>query len=260
MSNSSNVHSNFLWQVGQLLKGAAPKRYSGKLSGLSRLKREGLSIDSNIGNNSFSYNAGRILHIAPVCEYSEENTIELGCFPVFFDEWNGELLNHRGLKKNLFGKTKRSSTPFYLCDNHNIVLEAWQLVKDYSPRLKVVHLDQHRDDAMFAGDIRNYLIESRICDYISLAKSAGWIDAEHFSFTESSDFAKNPPLESAGRLILNLDLDIFAPSVTHLSTNDKIAMIKSVMPYTELLTIATSPGFIDAERAMLLAELLISSL
>ena len=258
LQGSSNNY--FLWDAEALLSRYTAERYSGTLNGLSGLCRDAFKIEGNIGNNSFSYIPGRSLSVAPVCEYRKNSVIESGEEIVFADRWDDELRECFGLKSAFVGMTGGSGTPFYLCDNHNLVLEAWNMVKLYTPRLTLVHLDQHRDDAVFDGSFDNFLTESRICDYIDFAKRAEWINTEHLSFTESIDFEEDVPLPDDGRFILNIDLDLFAPEVTHISLEDKIDLIKKVMPRTELITIATSPGFIEASRAIPLAELLISYL
>ena len=260
MTVLNNSHSYFLWKVENILKSFSISPYSGFLSDLSGLARDAVFIEECIGNNSFAYTSGRTLYIAPVSQYVGPHSIDQGDEVVFCDECGGELLNYTGLVAQLFGKTGGSGTPFYLCDNHNLVLEAWEVVKAYSPRLKVLHIDQHRDDAKFAGDPRDYLRESRVCDYIDFAKSAGWIDSEYFSFTESMEFERGVPSTKARRFILNIDLDIFAPEVTHVGTEEKIELIKEVMKHAELITISTSPGFIDQARAISLAKLFISYL
>lgn len=253
-------YNYFLWDMERLFKLYNPKLYTGKLLNLLALCRDGFFIKGNIGNNTFSYISGRTLSVAPVCEYLIDSKIELGTDTVFVDKWDDQLKVCCGLKKYFVGRTERSKTPFYLCDNHNFVLEAWQIVKDYSPKLTLVHIDQHRDDAKFSGNINNYLQETRICDYIDCAKKADWINLRHYSFTESKDLAKGIFLGEYSRFILNIDLDFFAPEVTHISLDNKIDLIQKILPYTELITIATSPGFIDQKLAILLAEILIKNL
>ena len=227
---SSNKY--FLWKAESLLSRYTAERYSGTLSGLSGVCRDAFRIEGNIGNNSFSYIPGRSLYVPPLCEYRKSSVIESGGEIVFADRWDNELKLCTGLKNAFVGVTGGSATPFYLCDNHNLVLEAWETVKSYTPHLTLLHLDQHRDDAVFEGSFENFLTESRICDYIDFAKRAEWIDAEHLSFTESMDFEKNISLPDNRRFILNIDLDIFAPEVTHISLDEKIGLIKEVMPKT----------------------------
>ncbi len=45
--------------------------------------------------------------------------------------------------------------------------------------------------------------------------------------------------------ILNLDLDIFAPELDFIPEQNKITLIKNLIPQVRYVTIATSPFFID---------------
>jgi hypothetical protein len=45
--------------------------------------------------------------------------------------------------------------------------------------------------------------------------------------------------------VLNLDLDIFAPELDHISEEKKITLIKHLLKKVKYVTIATSPYFIE---------------
>jgi hypothetical protein len=45
--------------------------------------------------------------------------------------------------------------------------------------------------------------------------------------------------------ILNLDLDIFAPELDHISAEKKVKIIKNLLKRAKYVTIATSPFFIE---------------
>jgi len=45
--------------------------------------------------------------------------------------------------------------------------------------------------------------------------------------------------------VLNLDLDIFAPELDHISEGKKIQLIKHLLRKVKYVTIATSPYFIE---------------
>jgi hypothetical protein len=50
--------------------------------------------------------------------------------------------------------------------------------------------------------------------------------------------------------ILNLDLDIFAPELGHISEEKKIRIIQNMIKKVKYVTIATSPFFIDQRLAI----------
>ena len=126
---NKNHHKHFLWEVEKLLKESPVESYSGKKIPLSSLCRNAITISENVGNNSFSYSPKRSLHIAPVFCFNNVNDIVAGDKLVFADIWDGKLRLSTGLKHYLVGETIKSTTPFYLCDNHNLVLEAWSMTK-----------------------------------------------------------------------------------------------------------------------------------
>ena len=50
--------------------------------------------------------------------------------------------------------------------------------------------------------------------------------------------------------VLNLDLDIFAPELDHIPEEKKIEIIRNLMKRIRYITVATSPFFIEQERAL----------
>lgn len=50
--------------------------------------------------------------------------------------------------------------------------------------------------------------------------------------------------------ILNLDLDIFSPELAHIDQEKIVKCIRNFIPRVRLITIATSPYFINQERAI----------
>lgn len=56
--------------------------------------------------------------------------------------------------------------------------------------------------------------------------------------------------ESNEKMILNLDLDFFAPELDYISFEDKKKTILHFARQSDFITIATSPFFIDQKRAI----------
>lgn len=50
--------------------------------------------------------------------------------------------------------------------------------------------------------------------------------------------------------ILNIDLDFFAPEMDFIGEWKKLQCIRNILPQVQLITIATSPYFIDQARAI----------
>lgn len=51
-------------------------------------------------------------------------------------------------------------------------------------------------------------------------------------------------------MILNLDLDFFSPELDYIDFEDKKHFIRYFASQSDLITVATSPFFIDQERAI----------
>jgi len=51
-------------------------------------------------------------------------------------------------------------------------------------------------------------------------------------------------------IILNIDLDFWAPELDHIDNNLKIEKTKYLMEKADLITISTSPFFIDQKLAL----------
>ena len=218
------------------------------------ITRDGFYLTENIGNNSFDYFQGKKIWVPPVIQGDESN-ICLGDKVVFQDEGKESY----GLQSYVSGKTGNTQTPIFVCDNHNYVLEAWDAFAQKSQNtLVLLHVDQHRDDAEFSGDLSDdYRRTTKICDYIDFALKKKWIEKDFFSFTESKDLEKFDVscLDVNKNYILNIDLDFFAPELTAISLHEKLELIIHLLPHACLITLATSPLFIDQEFAIEISRL-----
>jgi hypothetical protein len=124
-----------------------------------------------------------------------------------------------------------------------------------------VHIDAHRDDAVFSRqmassislqNISDEISHCRVSDYLDFAARSGII-GDIYSVTQSFEFesfhiSKKP-------YILNLDLDIFGEEGSCVPLEDKVEVIAKAWRNAEAVCMATSPGFIDQEAAFFLAEL-----
>ena len=212
------------------------------------LVRPGFWLEYPHGNASFA-SPGDRLFVPPVM-VGDAADIATGTETVFIDVREG--LRCTGLAKFVGGRTA-SGIPVLVCDNHNFVLEAWQLLQASPPVL--VHIDQHRDEAECrcgpGGEIR----QTRVCDYIDYARRKGWIQPAFLSFIQRSDLGQAAAIPAADK-ICNIDLDIFHPECTVLTLEEKAMLIRRAAAGASLITIATSPGYIDQERSCVIARLL----
>ncbi|MCK5529299.1 MAG: hypothetical protein KAI74_06415 [Kiritimatiellae bacterium] len=239
-----------IWQLETIL---AKKTESTKLSTYSKaipvesITRPKFTLNYPDGNTSFAEKNSTLQ--VPEISYGTADDIKQGTEVAFIDA--NDAISECGIEKYIIGHTTQTGTPIFICDNHNIVLEAWQLVKEERPTL--IHIDQHRDDA--AALQYESLHHTRICDYIDFAIKQNWIKSDIISIIESGDLSKLPLIPAENK-ICNIDLDIFAPECSVLSDEEKVDVILKAADSSSLITIATSPGFIDQQLAIKIAKLL----
>jgi hypothetical protein len=235
-----------LWEIERILKQQSGRPdYNGSFP-LKNLIRNSVELIYPAGNTIFS--KYKNLYIPEVIMGSSSDIV-LGEHIAFYDDTDS--IEEQGLAYFVMGKTSRSQTPIYICDNHNFVLEAWALLKEEKPIL--IHIDQHRDDAK-ATQYKS-LYHTRICDYIDFAIQLGWIREPYISITENRDVPKIDLIPTENK-ICNIDLDIFAPECTVISLEDKLKGVLNGSENANLITLATSPGFIKQEYAIKIAKLL----
>ena len=211
----------------------------------------------NRWNNSFSYHKWKRIWIAPVKIWKIDD-LKLWNKIVFSDLEDWILRKSVWLLTHLWILDWRC--PVFVCDNHNRALEAWQFYRTNTPYL--IHIDQHRDEADYLNII-DFEKDLRVCDYIKWAKDRNWVQKIHLSLCESKDFSdiyKNDLIDfkkikwSSSSIILNIDLDIFAPEQTLISHELIWDTIFKFSKKSCLITIASSPLFIDQQLALNLVK------
>jgi len=217
----------------------------------SPILRDAFFLTGDQGNNSFLKQGEAGLHI-PAIRRGEAADILLGDQVVFCDFQDDDYLEKKGLLNYICGFS-HSGTPIFVCDNHNLVLEAWQLLKKSRPTL--IHIDQHKDNAKIQCHKGDSIYSTRICDYIHYAQLNQWIGGDYLSFVESQDMGQTKEIELLKNKIVNIDLDFFVKELTMINLRDKIDLICESCRCADLITIATSPGFIKQSFAVDLAKL-----
>lgn len=240
---------NFEWIQSQLINYRQPSKVA-PIAPRFPPSSAPFFIDKAVGNNQFAFSQGARIFYSGQASFKPELLAHDCETPCLRADLGHETVAFYGMPYALSGYTEFSQTPFYLCDNHNLVLEIWQYYADL--KLPVVHVDQHRDDATFGGDLQHWREESRVCDYLDAAVRLGWIAPDWISYTESADLAQPWP---TGPYILNIDLDFFAPEMTIIPLWQRLELISQLFPQAVLVTFATSPGFIEPARAIQLFEL-----
>ena len=213
------------------------------------------------GNNAFAYEARGPeprLYVPSVIEGAFED-VEEGEEVVFADKNDeGVLQNCKGLK--YFVKIRFNGVPVVIVDNHNQVFYFWYeaLAQGILQRgANLVHIDAHKDarvpEQLFEGGdleaVFRYTNEVlNVGNYIIPAQKEGLVGEIQFVTGEAA--LEDRSFASRGNKILNIDLDFFAPDLDYISFEKTKAFILEQAQTASIITICTSPFFIEQARAI----------
>lgn len=213
------------------------------------------------GNNAFSYEdrgPEPSLYVPSVIDGTLEDVQE-GEEVVFSDhDDEGVLQNCKGLKH--FVKTQFNGTPVVIVDNHNHVFYFWYeaLAQGVLQRgASLVHIDAHKDarvpEMLFEGGdleaVFRYTNEVlNVGNYIIPAQKEGLVGDIQFVTGEAA--LEDRSFTDKGNKILNVDLDFFAPDLDYISFEKTKAFILEQAKMASLITVCTSPFFIEQKLAI----------
>ncbi len=214
------------------------------------------------GNNAFSFElrgADPKLFLPALREGRFED-LSLGREIVFEDvDEHGVLQSCTGLEFLL--RTEWKGVPTIVMDNHNHAFYFWMeaaLQGRLAPGATLVHVDQHKDmrrpESLFVADeltleaIFDYTHRSlNVGNYIVPAVELGVV-GERIMITGASDLDSMEGMEARNK-ILNIDLDFFVDEM-EVDFEKARALILAHLATANLVTIATSPFFMDQEKAL----------
>lgn len=223
------------------------------------------------GNNAFDYERRSQTHpepyirIAPLLNYPNSQTalqkFQVGITPAFeiYDE--DKLRSMPGLINFLQFPESSSGRSVFVFDNHNHAFYFWhasaQVLKISEPLL-LIHIDQHKDsripvsflsaaeasDPKLLFEYTNYTLN--VGNFIPPAIKTGLLSDAITIDSETSIKAFREPTQP---FILDIDLDFFAPELDYIGNQQKLDLIRQLLPKATITTIATSPYFIDQDLA-----------
>lgn len=153
-------------------------------------------------------------------------------------------------------------------DNHNHALFfQGRFAIENGTTLPVLHIDQHsdlsnppipfdttqKDNLAYLRTFTNHVCN--VGNFIKPSLDAGYISTCIQIRSEAALLETNIPTES---YILDIDLDFRDPDMGHAQTNETIETTKALMQNASLITIATSPYFLDQQLAVKLLHQLFS--
>lgn len=230
-------------------------------------------ISEKVSNNAFSFEKrpNKKLFV-PGLQEGGVDDVRTGD-QVVFEDFDDEGILHTCHGLQTFIKTAMGSATAYIFDNHNHAFSFWCLERRKGTLMDgalLIHIDQHKDmripesfisasDAMdpekvfhYTNTILNVGNFIPAAQHIGLVKEIVFLDSQ-YSLEEMKERLKYPP-ENGGvpknNLILDIDLDFFAPDSDYIGNDLKLWIIKKLIPRASVITFATSPYFIEQERAI----------
>ncbi len=222
-----------------------------------------------VGNNAFSYNerialwsAGK-LYIPSLIQWTVTE-LQQGSEICFEESVNGKLVSCTGLKN--FLQTTYHDTPVYIVDNHNhaLLFRHAQHVNSLTREpVNIIHIDQHSDikenEYIFSENdaIETFVNEkTNVGNFITAAINS-WIVNDVIQIRTDYALSElvNPLTREPVNYILDVDIDFRQDKEI---TEDDIKTIRKLMKEAELVTIATSPYFIDQTNAIKIIKQILS--
>lgn len=220
-------------------------------------KYTGFYIDKPVGNNIFSYEDRKNKKIyVPKLISGDLDDVLVGEEIVFNEIDDGSEISSKGLKNmvNYYFQGK----DIYIFDNHNHAFYFWiksLSLNRFSKCCKLVHVDQHKD----MREPENYDVEidniEDVFRYTNEVLNVGNFikpALKHGVFSEViiMDSSYSLDLDIQGEYVLDIDLDIFSKDMDYIPYDTRLAKIQNLIKSARVITVASSPFFIDQEYAI----------
>ena len=220
-------------------------------------KYTGFYIDKPYGNNVFSYEEreNKKIFVPKLIEGNLED-VQIGENIVFNEIDEGNEIKAIGLK-NLVEYKLRDKI-IYIFDNHNHAFYFWMKSlknNDFNKGCKLVHVDQHKDmrepnhydiNIDSIEDVFNYT--NNVLNVGNFIQPA--LKKEIFSQVIIIDSSYGFDVKVDGEYVLDIDLDIFSKDMDYIPYDFRLNKIKSLIKDAKVITIATSPYFIEQDYAI----------
>ncbi len=226
-----------------------------------------ITLEGNRGNNAFSYEERKqllgkdpSLHIPKRIQGTYQDAI-LGTDITFEEIVDGHLYSRNSLESFVEFTNPLSGKPAILFDNHNHALFFWAEALQnghIAPQATLLHIDQHKDmrepahylDKKHRDNLEeiyhytNYVLN--VGNFIKPAVHLGIVGEVHLLDNEPS-FEKEHPTHNT---IVDIDLDLFAEEMDYMDFEKILPVVRNMLRHADFTTIATSPFFIEQERAL----------
>lgn len=231
----------------------------------------GFWIDQPLGNNAFSYQQRkqRQIYVAPLVS-GDPAGLAVGEEIAFSEVDEEQEINRRGLKQFIY--LQKAGKDIFIFDNHNHAFFFWMAGLKAGKLKKgsvLVHVDQHSDmrepEIYFPWDGKEEIDLQTVFDYTNFHLNVGnfirpALKLGIFSTVEIIDSSFAFEREFSGGIVLDIDADIFSGEMNYIDRDYKIARIRRYIAAAGFITIASSPYFIEQERAIAVIRELLEEL
>ncbi|MCC0633109.1 UPF0489 family protein [Clostridioides sp. ZZV15-6388] len=224
---------------------------------MTNYKYTGFYIEKPVGNNVFSYEERENKSIyVPKLISGTLDDVKLGNKVVFNEIDENKEIKAKGLENMV--EYVLGNKRIYVFDNHNHAFYFWiksMMVNEFTRGCKLVHVDQHKDTREpknYNVDINNledvFRYTNEVLNVGSFIKPA----LKHSIFSELIiiDSSYGFDLDIEPEFVLDIDLDIFSEDMDYIPFDFKLEKIKNLIKKAKVVTIATSPYFINQEYAI----------
>lgn len=183
-----------------------------------------------------------------------------------FDE-HGTLQSCRGLAHLI--RTEWAGVPAVVVDNHNHAFYFWweaRLGGGLERGATLIHVDQHRDTRVPERPYEGRTLEDafaytnfhlNVGNYVVPAQQCGVVGG--MQLVTSGEALGDLSLAAQRNKILNIDLDFFAPEMSYVDFGLAARFIAAHLATASLVTIATSPFFMEQAEAIRVLQRLVSA-
>lgn len=228
-------------------------------------------INEEVGNNAFSFSDRKkpklyVPSIKNISSFDEIQLMKTSEEKITFEEYdfNDVMQSCYGLEN--FYEMQWKWKKIYLVDNHNHVLYFWYLARKQEiieDNTLLYHVDEHAD----TRDPWEYLMKpdsqdmQKVFEYTNFTVNVGnyiipaekewliWKTIQIRSEEALTNYWKNKE-ETKQSIILNLDLDFFEPELDFIEYDLKKQVILDIAETADVITVCTSPYFINQQRAI----------
>ena len=184
-------------------------------------------------NHSFYFIAGNVIRDLRICLQEQEKKQILTAF----------LQRRYNIKKRLmihFDQHKDMRVPEFT------LLQAIKKIKEGKNIHKLIYQDSYCDyDILYS--YTNYFLN--VGNFIVPLLENGFIDDVVIVDSTYSMKKLDKNIDSYDEVILDIDLDFFSPDMDYIDEDEKLRLIQRCYEKAKIITICTSPYFIDFERA-----------